>query len=40
MKKQDVFNAEINPDFISDQLDNLNSKNDLFLIFSFFIQNS
>ena len=25
MKKQDVFNAEINPDFISDQLDNLNS---------------
>ena len=25
MKKQDVFNNEINPDFISDQLDNLNS---------------
>ena len=25
MKKQDVFNEEINPDFISDQLDNLNS---------------
>ena len=25
MKKQDVFNDEINPDFISDQLDNLNS---------------
>ena len=25
MKKQDVWNEEINPDFISDQLDNLNS---------------
>ena len=25
MKKQDVFNNEIHPDFISDQLDNLNS---------------
>ena len=25
MKKQDVFNEEINPDFISDPLENLNS---------------
>ena len=26
MKKQDVFNEEINPDFISDPLENLNSE--------------